>query len=494
MKEKDRYIVFSIVLFVEILALMIFIYCEGDMWIKKILCNLECVTIGIFLILFPVVVGISIIAKSCSYTGDTVHISKEDLHYRCNFESAKEIYIAKDVTNIPYKHFFGLKKLQNVVFEGENTVIGENAFEKCKNLERVYLPKKLQEIKDETFENCEKLKKITIPKSVTRIGAGVFNGCKNLTKFDVESGNPSYLPSEDGKILYDRAKTELLAYPSATEEVKICEKIESIGRYAFFNCKNLTSLEIPDSVTKVSGSAFIGCKKLETLIIGDGLTLLKKLPIIPSLKLIRIGKDIKKINDNVFFDCCILKNITIGDCVTSIGNNAFEECDNLTTVTIGSEVEEIRAGAFKDCKKLEEITIPDSVTRIGTGAFSGCKGLTNITIGNGVKEIEKDTFSGCKKLETLVIGDGLTSLDNLPITKALKSITIGSGVTKIGAGAFKDCKKLKCVTFEGEGTWMYTDKNDYTGGDKVDELSDSKKNAKKLRKTHCNKYWYKATN
>ncbi|MEE1289664.1 MAG: leucine-rich repeat domain-containing protein [Spirochaetota bacterium] len=427
MKEKDRYIVFSIVLFVEILALITFAFCGGDMWIKKILCNLECVTIGIFLILFPVVVGISIIAKSCGYTGEPVHISKEDLHYKSKFKSAKEIYIDKDVANIPYKYFSDFENLQCVVFEGGNTTISENAFEGCTKLERVYLPEKLQEIKDETFKNCEKLEKLRIPKSVTKIGAGVFNGCKNLTKFDVESGNPSYLPSNNGRTLCDRAKTELLAYPSATEEVKICEKIESIGRYAFFNCKNLTSLEIPDSVTKVSGSAFIGCKKLETLVIGDGLTSLDSLPITPALE----------------------------------------------SITIGNNVTEIRAGAFKDCKKLKSVTIPDNVTRIGTGAFTGCSSLTSVTIGSGVEEVGVRAFKNCKNL---------------------RSVTIPDNVTRIEAGAFKDCKKLKCVTFEGEGTWMYTDKNDYTGEDKVDELSDSKKNAKKLRKTLCDKYWYKQQN
>lgn len=466
MKDKYGYIIVSIVLFVEILALMIFISCGGDMCKNKILCFLALSNAVISIVLFFILWGANFVISFFGYTGETIYLSKEDLHYKYKFKSAREIYIDKDVTNIPYKHFFGLKKLQNVVFEGENTVIGENAFEKCKNLERVYLPKKLQEIKDETFENCEKLKKITIPKSVTRIGAGVFNGCKNLTKFDVESGNPSYLPSEDGKILYDRAKTELLAYPSATEEVKICEKIESIGRYAFFNCKNLTSLEIPDSVTKVSGSAFIGCKKLETLIIGDGLTLLKKLPIIPSLKLIRIGKDIKKINDNAFFDCCILKNITIGDCVTSIGNNAFEECDNLTTVTIGSEVEEIRAGAFKDCEKLEEITIPVNVTKIGDGTFCGCKGLTRVTIGKNVTEIGVGAFKNCKKLE---------------------EITIPDSVTKIGAGAFAGCEKLENVTSEGEGAWMCTKNSDYTGG------TEETLNAEDLKESN-DKYWYKKTN
>lgn len=229
MKEKDRYIVFSIVLFVEILALMIFIYCEGDMWIKKILCNLECVTIGIFLILFPVVVGISIIAKSCSYTGDTVHISKDDLHYKSNFKSAKEIYIDKDVANIPYKYFSDFENLQCIVFEGENTAISENAFEGCTSLERVYLPSKLTKIRGNTFKNCEKLEEISIPDSVTKIGDGTFCGCKGLTS------------------------------------VKIGNGVEEIGVGAFKNCKKLKSVTIPESVTKIGENAFIECEELESV-------------------------------------------------------------------------------------------------------------------------------------------------------------------------------------------------------------------------------------
>ena len=148
MKEKDRYIVFSIVLFVEILALITFIFEGGDMCKNKILCFLGLNAV-ISIVLFIILWGANfVINKFCNYTGETVHISKEDLHYRCNFESAKEIYIAKDVVNIPYKHFCKLEKLQYVEFEGENTTISENAFEGCEKLERVYLPSKLTKIKN----------------------------------------------------------------------------------------------------------------------------------------------------------------------------------------------------------------------------------------------------------------------------------------------------------------------------------------------------------
>lgn len=182
MEEKDRYILLSIVLFVETLALMILIFCGGDMSKNKILFNWYILVLIINIILLV----ITLIVLNKNYTGETVRISKEDLHYKYKFESAKEIYIDKNVTNIPYKHFYKLKKLQYVEFEGENTTISENAFEECEKMERVYFPSKLEKIRDNIFKNCEKLEEITIPKSVTRIGTGAFTGCRNLKSVTFE--------------------------------------------------------------------------------------------------------------------------------------------------------------------------------------------------------------------------------------------------------------------------------------------------------------------
>ena len=230
MEEKDRYILLSIVLFVETLTLMILIFCGEDMSKNKILFNWYILVLIINIILLV----ITLIVLNKNYTGETVRISKEDLHYKCKFESAKEIYIDKNVTNIPYKHFSNLDEyLQYVVFEGENTVIGENAFEKCKNLERVYLPRKLQEIKDETFQNCKNLKSVTIPDSVTRIGTGAFAGCKGLTNITIGSG------------------------------------VKEIGVGVFQDCKKLKSVTISDNVTRIGAGAFAGCKNLKSVTFED---------------------------------------------------------------------------------------------------------------------------------------------------------------------------------------------------------------------------------
>lgn len=95
--------------------------------------------------------------------------------------------------------------------------------------------------------------------------------------------------------------------------------ITSIGDYAFFDLKNITSVTIPDSVASIGRYAFYYCENLT--------------------------------------------NITIPDSVTSIGWYAFSGC-GLTSVTVPDSVTSIEACVFYGCKGLKSITIPESVTSI----------------------------------------------------------------------------------------------------------------------------------
>ncbi len=130
--------------------------------------------------------------------------------------------------------------------------------------------------------------------------------------------------------------------------------VKLIESYAFYQCKNITSITIPDSVTTIGTYAFNNC---------DNLT-----------------------------------NVIIGDSVTTIGASAFNHCDNLTSVTIGNSVTTIGVQSFNTCKNLTSVTIPDSVTTIGREAFDGCDSLTSVTIGDSVTEIGVDAFYNCKSL------------------------------------------------------------------------------------------------
>ena len=189
--------------------------------------------------------------------------------------------------------------------------------------------------------------------------------------------------------------------------IKFDGDVSNIGNNAFdgynTDCKNITSIAIPDSVTSIGDEAFYDCTSLTSVTIGNGVT---------------------SIGYEAFRSCESLTSVTIPDSVTSIGSGAFEYCTSLTSVTIGNGITSIGKNAFYYCKSLTSVTIGDSVTSIGNYAFYYCSSLTSVTIPDSVTSIGKNAFYYCK---------------------SLTSVTIGDSVTSIGDYAFSDCTSLKEV-------------------------------------------------
>lgn len=108
------------------------------------------------------------------------------------------------------------------------------------------------------------------------------------------------------------------------------EGIISIGSYAFSYCNNLKDFTIPSSVQSVGSFAFAGAG-LTSVVIPQGVT---------------------KIQNATFRDCLALEEVTIAeDSVTNIGYNAFANCESLRKITIPTSVSEIDSTAFSDDDK-----------------------------------------------------------------------------------------------------------------------------------------------
>ena len=153
--------------------------------------------------------------------------------------------------------------------------------------------------------------------------------------------------------------------------------VTSIGREAFRNCSNLTSIEIPNSVTSIGDWAFSGYSSLTS---------------------IEIPNSVTSIGEGAFAGCTNLTSIQISNRVTSIGYTAFAGCSSLTSIQIPNRVTSIGERAFNGCESLTSIEIPNSVTSIGEDAFLWCTSLASVVIGNSVTSIENYAFAYCESL------------------------------------------------------------------------------------------------
>ena len=91
-----------------------------------------------------------------------------------------------------------------------------------------------------------------------------------------------------------------------------------------------------------------------------------------------IPNSVTKIGLGAFSDCSNLESVVIPNSVTSIGTEVFNGCISLTSITIPKSVTEIGSAAFSNCNNLESITFGSSVEKIGKCVFVGCNSLKNI--------------------------------------------------------------------------------------------------------------------
>ncbi len=111
------------------------------------------------------------------------------------------------------------------------------------------------------FNGCSNLKEVTLSRALLDYDAGVFGNCENLEAINVEEGNPNYY-FHDG-VLYEyilRIGLTLRQVPVAKKEFEFPEDmpypIRTIGRKAFDGCKNITHIDIPESVETIDWEAF----------------------------------------------------------------------------------------------------------------------------------------------------------------------------------------------------------------------------------------------
>lgn len=118
----------------------------------------------------------------------------------------------------------------------------------------------------DAFYGCDDLQVISLPDTVTQLDDNAFGNCPALSDILVDAKNPAY-KSVDGA-LYSKDGTVLVKGPANAETFVVPDGVATIGDYAFFGAKYLTSIYFPEgSLTTIGAMAFEFCEGLTELLL-----------------------------------------------------------------------------------------------------------------------------------------------------------------------------------------------------------------------------------
>lgn len=223
--------------------------------------------------------------------------------------------------------------------------------------------------------------------------------------------------------------------------------VSGIGKEAFKDCVELTSIAFPKSVKTINESAFENCAGLKSVAFTNVEVIERNaFRSCTSLKEIEFPASLRRMSDYAFAGCTGITSVVVPYIERNhLWNGIFSGCLGLTSVEIqGPEVPE---KSFSGCVNLISVKLSDSLVAIGRSAFSDCKNLTSIDIPPTVSFIQDDAFKGCEGLTSVNLPDSLYYLSGFSNCKNLVAIDIPNKVRRIGPDAFRSCENLEEVSF-----------------------------------------------
>ena len=403
-------------------------------------------------------------------------------------EGITSVNIGKNVKTIGTYAFQGCKNINKIFIPDNVTLIENGAFQQCEGASSLTLGSGITTIYMNTFNGCTNLRDISIGNNVAVIGEKAFNGCANLTEITIpDSVTTIYryafadctrlldvtlgrgIRSMEGLPFYNDTALDSVYISDMKAYLNISYKYgtDNPMYYAdklYLNGQIVTSVIVPDGVSRIPGSAFRGLKDLRTVAIPSGVSIIDEYAFdgCSNLTSLIISHGVSTIGDRAFQGCSSLRSTVIPDSVTHIGGYAFNGCTSLTAAPIGDSVKYIGSRAFAGTA-ISTIRIPYCTMEIGSYAFYNCKKLTTLnfdardcSVGEESVLYEEtgeffSAFPNCDALSTINFGYSVVNIRDYAFRglKGLRKVTISDRVQRIGREAFKDCGNITDVYYTG---------------------------------------------
>lgn len=317
-----------------------------------------------------------------------------------------------------------------------DSILG-GTFSDCPNLTKITIGEGLKYIGYSAFSNSP-VKEANLPSTLRDISSYAFLGYSSYCPFinDIQPENHiRYI----GKVAYQCVDRDL-------EEYTIKDGTVTLADNLFENWQgNATTFHIPASVEQIGSRVFAG-------------TQIKTLPEMPGLK--RIGdeafyqcKNLKKvtipetveyIGGGAFYGCSNIWSLTY-NAINAECESFMEPNAPLEKIVIGGKVRRLPRGIFSG-REFTEVALPACLERIDDSAFYGCKNLTTINLSDSIRYIGDNAFYGCSSLKNIHWSLRLATIGSRAFRQtALETISLPEGVTSVGDGAFYICPFAKTV-------------------------------------------------
>lgn len=382
------------------------------------------------------------------------------------------------VTEIDEYAFYGCTNLKTIDFSNAKslTTADNYAFYSCESLENFSFPDSMSVIGNCVFQKCTSLTSVTLPAGITKVGTSAFAGCSSLSAVTVYAKQLNVGVSQMSSIFYGcwinsiTLDKDVTVYPSmlfggATfetgYEVVIPARIREIGNNAF-DGSNISKIKFEEGsqLTTIDSKAFYNCKQLTSIKLPEGLQRIGLQAFMNSALLsIEIPNSVTSIEDQAF-DGSLIASVTLPTATRSKGSlypKIFNNCKNLTSVEIPDGWEYIGEYMFAGCESLSSITLSDDITEIGQYAFQKTS-ITTLEMPNTVTVVGKYAFSECKSLETVKFSTNVTEIADYTFNQCVNftgykkssdryEFSFSTKVNRIGSSAFAGCASLRFSAF-----------------------------------------------
>ena len=357
-----------------------------------------------------------------------------------------------------YKGWYDNDEIQGAYAERVCLSIGDYTFYGCDSLEEVTLPDFLG---GGACANCLGLRTVTLPADYDLSKSPFYNTCGVTTIY--------YTPGQTG-IMMDRESNSYtvgynytLEYCSrnAIETIEFAEGITHIADYLFYggyhdgflvDNSSLKTVQLPSTLETIGDYAFYGCRSITSLTLPQSVT---------------------SIGDYAFTKCGGIATLDIPATMTYIGTSAFQSCNSLKVLSLPDTGLSIGGGAFSECTGLRTVTLPADYDIKQSPFYNTC-GVTTIYYTPGQTGVMMDRESNSysvgynytleyysrNAIETVKFAEGITHIADylfyggyhdgfLVDNSSLKTVQLPSTLESVGGYAFFNCSALTDVFYCG---------------------------------------------